>query len=172
MPAVYKKVALLITGDEIVNGDITDSNGHYIAQQLYHKHMINGVRVSCNDEQTALESAIGFLLKNHHALITIGGLGPTSDDRTRFALAAATQLDLIFNDTVWQHIVARLSKHQVAAVDSNKQQALFPQHAHVIPNNNGTAYACELSYRDKLIFMLPGPQQNVYLFLKIGCCHV
>lgn len=152
-----KKVAILITGDEIINGEIADSNGHHIAQQLFAHNIDNGLRLSCDDDQTRLEYAIQFLLQHHQALITIGGLGPTSDDRTRFALAKVLNQELVFDPDSWQRLVDRLTAKQIAVAETNRQQALFPQDAKIIPNINGSAAACAIQHQQQTVFMLPGP---------------
>ncbi|MEM9242552.1 MAG: molybdopterin-binding protein [Pseudomonadota bacterium] len=154
---INKSVAILLTGDELVNGEIIDNNGHQIARYLFDHAIANGMRLNCSDDQEALELSMRFLLRHHQALITTGGLGPTSDDRTRFALANITGQTLRFDEESWQRITERLHKVRVSPIGTNKQQALFPESARVIPNFQGTASACELRYQDKLIFMLPGP---------------
>jgi molybdenum cofactor synthesis domain-containing protein len=152
-----KSVALLATGDELLNGDITDGNGQHISKSLFQHHIQNGLHLICSDSQKELENSMHFLLADHDALITTGGLGPTSDDRTRFALATVLNEKLVMNDEAWQHIVARFAERKLILSDNNKQQALFPQHAKIILNNNGSAAACEIQHHNKIIFMLPGP---------------
>jgi len=152
-----KKVALLATGDEVLNGDITDGNGQFISQTLFNHHITNGLHLICSDEQTELERSIRFLLEHHDALITTGGLGPTSDDRTRFALSAVTERPLIFDENTWTYIVERAKARGYTFPDNNRQQALFPENAKIIRNANGSAAACEFEHNGKLIFMLPGP---------------
>lgn len=152
-----KKVALLATGDEVLNGDITDGNGQFISQTLFKHNITNGLHLICSDQQAELECSMQFLLEHHDALITTGGLGPTSDDRTRFALSAATQKELIFDENTWQYILGRIKKRNTPLPDNNRQQAFFPEGATILRNLNGSASACQFEYKGKLIFMLPGP---------------
>lgn len=152
-----KKVALLATGDELLNGDILDGNGQYISSILFQHKISNGLHLICSDNQTELEKSIRFLLAEHDALIITGGLGPTSDDRTRFALATVLDEELILNEEAWQHIVSRFKKRNLILADNNKQQALFPKQATIILNQHGSAAACEIIHKNKFIFMLPGP---------------
>lgn len=67
-PLYDKKVAILSTGDEIVSGEIDDSNAPDIAQALFQQHIDVGLRLSCGDEQASLEQSMAFLLKHHQAL--------------------------------------------------------------------------------------------------------
>lgn len=173
------QVALLATGDEICNGDIINSNSQEIAQRLFSQGIQIGMHMSVSDNLNDLKTAMHFLLEHHHALIITGGLGPTSDDLTRYALSEILQRPLIFDETTWQAIVARLDRIGIhTPPESNRQQALFPQDSTIIPNANGTAAGCFAKYNsdgmEKLIFMLPGPpaeclplfDQTVLPFLK------
>jgi nicotinamide-nucleotide amidase len=153
-----KRVAFLATGDEIVNGDILNTNGQAMAQALFNHGIHIGTHMVVSDEQEEIIAAIQFLLHSHDALIITGGLGPTSDDRTRFALSSAVNEELVFNDTAWENIEARFKQFNLKnQPESNKQQALFPESSTIIPNQNGTAAGCWINFQDKFIFMLPGP---------------
>ena len=157
-PFTSHLIALLATGDEICNGDILNSNSQEIAQQLFS----NGIQVSMHmtvaDNLPDLETAMHFLLKNHRALIITGGLGPTSDDLTRQALSHVLERPLIFDEATWQSIVERIHRFGIPTPpESNRQQALFPKDARIIPNPNGTAAGCMVQHEEQLIFMLPGP---------------
>jgi nicotinamide-nucleotide amidase len=151
------RVALLATGDEIINGDILNTNGKIIAEMLIQNGLQPGMHMVASDDQDELLHAMHFLLQHHDALITIGGLGPTSDDRTRFALAKSLNLELIFDDNSWEHIVNRLNQFNLEIPESNKQQCLFPEGATILENKNGTANACKINHSNKHIYMLPGP---------------
>lgn len=155
--ATYQ-IGLLATGDEISNGDILNTNSQEIARQLFKQGMHIGMHMVTSDLITDIEQAINFLLKNHQAIIITGGLGPTSDDLTRFALGQAVQRPLTFDEPTWDDIVRRL-KHfgYDTPPESNRQQALFPEGAEIIANPNGTAAGCIATHNNKLIFMLPGP---------------
>lgn len=152
------KVALLATGDEISNGDILNTNAPEIARKLFDNGMHVGMHMVTSDNIADIEQAILFLLQSHHALIITGGLGPTSDDLTRYALSKAVQQPLVFDKAVWSEIVDRLKRFGYhTPPDSNRQQAFFPENATIIPNPNGTAAGCMLQDQNKFIFMLPGP---------------
>lgn len=154
----YRRVALLATGDEITNGDILNTNAQAIAQQLTANNIDVGLHASTSDKQLEIKNAIVFLLKTHDSLIITGGLGPTSDDRTRYAISAALRKPLIFDALSWDNIVNRI-KHFTSQTppESNRQQALFPKGAHIFENPHGTAGGCGIYLQGKWIFMLPGP---------------
>lgn len=151
------KIALLATGNEIFNGDLLNTNGQAIAKTLFDHCIEVGSHLTVVDDKAIIEQAMRFLLADHAALITIGGLGPTSDDKTRFALGAVIEQPLVFHQASWEALCARLTSMGYQVPASNRQQALFPQNAQVIPNLNGTAAACKVVWQNKFIYMLPGP---------------
>lgn len=157
------QVALLATGDEICNGDIINSNSYEIAQRLFSAGIQVNTHMTLPDNLAALEQGMRFLLENHSALIITGGLGPTSDDLTRQALSHVLQRPLVFNEPTWEAIVARIRRFGIhPPPESNRQQALFPRDAIIIPNPNGTAAGCMVkqtsaNHHEQFIFMLPGP---------------
>lgn len=151
------KIAILATGDEIINGDIVNTNGQYIARALIDNHITPGMHMVASDDQKELEAAMAFLLASHDGLITIGGLGPTSDDRTRFALANSINQPLEYDESSWNMIKARLHKLNLSVPESNKQQCYFPSTATILPNQHGTANGCKIVSNNQWIYMLPGP---------------
>ncbi len=155
----FNKVAILATGDEITNGDILNTNSQVIAQKLFFNGIKMGVHIAVPDNKNDIESTIQYLLMSHSALIITGGLGPTSDDITRYALALALKRELVFNNEVWASICEKFKQLGIKGEppQGNRQQALFPEAATIIPNINGTAAGCLIKLRDHIIFMLPGP---------------
>jgi len=155
---VSDQIALLATGDELSNGDILNTNSQEIAQRLFNNGMHVGRHMVTGDRIADIRDAICYLLQSHRALIITGGLGPTSDDLTRYALADALEQELVFDIPTWDSIVQRLKNFGYASPPpNNRQQALFPSAATIIPNPNGTAAGCQVQQSEQFIFMLPGP---------------
>lgn len=155
-----KRIGFLATGSEITTGEILNTNGQKMAQSLLEQGAQIGEHVVVDDREANILSALEFLFRSHDAVIVSGGLGPTSDDRTRFAISRHVAETLKFNEASWQRIVDRLSKRNIPIPENNRQQALFPESAIIFPNPNGTADGCYLAFQDKLIFMLPGPPRE------------
>lgn len=151
------KVGLIATGDELTQGDILNTNGQEIAETLHELGFLVNQHIIVDDNEHNISAAINFLAREHDIVILSGGLGPTSDDRTRFALATALQKELIFDKAAWQTVKSRLSTAHLAADRHNQQQALFPDGATILPNPNGTAAACTIELENVTYFMLPGP---------------
>jgi nicotinamide-nucleotide amidase len=149
-------IGLLATGDEVQNGDILNTNAQRIANLLSDAQFQIGEHMVAGDEHATMVRALQYLLKHHQAIIITGGLGPTSDDRTRFALAEVLGCDLVFFDHVWDAVVARMHSLGLTVPENNRQQALFPSDAIIIPNNAGTAAGCKVTFGDRIIYMLPG----------------
>lgn len=151
-------IAHLATGDEICNGDILNTNAQHISQKLFPNGMMVTSHMAVPDNIQHIEHAIHYLLQHHRAIIITGGLGPTSDDLTRIALANVVARPLQFDEESWQYIVDRLAKFGLGTPpECNRQQALFPAGATIIKNIHGTAAGCMLEYEQHFIFMLPGP---------------
>lgn len=153
------KVALLATGDELTHGDILNTNTQEIAKRLTEQNIPVGQHLTSPDKLEEIQKAIVFLLKDHSSIIITGGLGPTSDDRTRFALSKAIHQPLVFDQVSWGHIVTRIQQRHPGHIppESNRQQALFPKGAMIFNNPHGTANGCGITLKHKSLFMLPGP---------------
>ncbi len=155
---VRKRVGFLVTGSEITTGEIINSNSAALAALMQEWGMDIGEHLICDDHESNIEASLSFLLQRHDAILTIGGLGPTSDDVTRLAVANLAGQKLVFYEPSWQKIVDRFAKRQIHIVpQNNRQQAFFPATAQILPNPHGTADGCSLEIEGKLLFMLPGP---------------
>lgn len=150
-------IAILATGDEIIHGDTLNTNGHNMAHALSSESMPLGTQLACRDKEKDIVEGMQFLSQRHDILIIIGGLGPTSDDRTRFALARFLNIPLIEHEAAIAHILARLTPANLELNQGNRQQAYFPSTATLLPNPHGTALGCSIIHHNKLIILLPGP---------------
>lgn len=155
-----KSVSLIATGDELVKGDYLDTNSHYFANLCSQNNIAVVSQQLVLDDQAHIERAVGIHIKNADAVIICGGMGPTSDDKTRFAIANVCQEKLIFNDKIYSLITKRIAKFNINLHESNKQQALFPKNCDLIPNEEGIAYGFKIEYQNKLIYALPGPPKE------------
>jgi len=155
-----QSIALLATGDEILTGDILNTNGQKIAHSLTEEGFQVEIHLTLGDEEEKITEALSYLIPRHAAIIITGGLGPILDDKTRFALAKALQQPLTFHEPTWNAIVARIESFHLSVPECNRQQALFPEKAIILPNSRGTAAGCYVCYEETHIFMLPGPPRE------------
>jgi isocitrate dehydrogenase len=159
-PKDSKKISFLATGNEIIQGDLQDSNSNFFAKSITANGGSIYQHIQSSDNKLEIISSLKYLLSKSDAVILTGGLGPTSDDMTRFAVAEIIKSELIFSDSSWAHVVSRLERFNLPVTDSNRQQALFPKQAELYPNENGTAFGCHILWQNKHLFMLPGPPKE------------
>ena len=152
-------IAILATGDEIIHGDTLNTNSHAFAHLLSSEGLSLGLQLSCSDKEQDIIDSLNFLTQKHNIIILIGGLGPTTDDLTRFALAKFTGEPLIRHQEALDHIKHRLNT-QVRLNPGNLQQCLFPKNAILLPNPNGTAVGCYYPWNNNMLFLLPGPPRE------------
>ncbi|MDP3561455.1 MAG: competence/damage-inducible protein A [Legionellaceae bacterium] len=150
-------IGILATGDEIIHGDTLNTNGYNIAGSLSSSGMQVGMQLACSDKEKSIVESIDFLSEHHDTVIIIGGLGPTSDDRTRFALANCLNIPLIEHEPAITHIQTRLKRAGQVLNNGNRQQAYFPSNATLLANPHGTALGCSYIHNGKLFILLPGP---------------
>ncbi|WP_133126986.1 competence/damage-inducible protein A [Legionella nagasakiensis] len=153
-------IAILATGDEIIDGDTLNTNSHAIAHSLSSEGFFLGLHLACGDKEKDIYSCLEFLCQSHDTIIVTGGLGPTSDDRTRFALARFLDMPLVECPEALNHIQARLKRANLSMNPGNHQQSLFPAQAILLPNPYGTAMGCHCSWNNKQFILLPGPPRE------------
>jgi nicotinamide-nucleotide amidase len=130
---------ILCIGTELLLGNITNGNARWIAEQLASLGIPHQRQLVLGDNRERLIAEFRAAPERCRVLITTGGLGPTPDDLTTEALAAAFDTPLIENQQVWADIQAKLSARGRSCSPSNRRQALIPQGAQVLPNPTGTA---------------------------------
>ncbi len=150
-------VSILTIGNEITDGRIINTNASYLSQELKKSGYLPVTHLSCRDEIETILEALSFLAKNSTAIILSGGLGPTSDDQTRHALAKHMNETLELREEQLQHLKAWYRKKQRTFEEANRIQALFPPSAKTIENPTGTAAGLFLKDESEtLLFALPG----------------
>lgn len=160
------KIALLSTGDEVVEGEILNTNSQSLAEIITEQGYEIGRHIVCRDLETEIKTCIDSLLAEHQCVIVTGGLGPTADDRTRFAVAKLINQPLVFHAPTWRWLEERYMKLNIAIPETNRQQAMFPKNSEILFNENGSADGCFLEYDNKIIIMLPGPPNECIPILK------
>lgn len=152
-------IAILYTGDELIHGDTLNTNSYAISQALSSEGLSIGLQMTCSDKDKDIQDSINFLIKDHDIVIITGGLGPTSDDRTRFAFEKLFGITLVEFPEALLHVKDKLSnRRQLHSGDA--QQALFPPNATILFNPYGTAMGCHFTVENKLFFLLPGPPRE------------
>ncbi len=154
-------------GDEITDGDILNTNTPNFAKFLIEKDFQTGSHISCKDEFEDIYTSIELLKKHHRNIIITGGLGPTEDDLTSEAVANYFSKNLKLDEKSWLALEKRMMDKYGKITIGTRKQAMFPNGAKVILNNNGTANGFKLSFEDnRYIYVLPGPPRECIPMLE------
>ena len=149
-------VEIIAVGTELLLGQITNRNASYLGGKLAESGFDAHFQVVVGDNLDRMVDAIQTALSRADALILTGGIGPTQDDVTREAIAAATGRPLEFNDEFAAQLRKFWESRGREMPESNLRQAEYPQGAEQIPNPKGTAPALALEHEGRWIFALPG----------------
>ncbi|MFJ2744450.1 isocitrate/isopropylmalate family dehydrogenase [Streptomyces sp. NPDC087440] len=152
--------AVVTIGDELLRGDLADTNAADAARMLAERGIAVRVRHTVGDDEADIDDAVRPSLGRDDVIVVMGGLGPTSDDVTRSAVARALDRPLEHREEAWQGVVERLTRFGVAVHDDNRRQALFAEGAGLLPNPGGTAWGCSAVSRGSTVIMLPGPPKE------------
>jgi len=132
-------VEILCIGTELLLGNIVNGNARWLAEQLAALGLPHYRQEVVGDNRERLIAAVRAAAGRARVLITTGGLGPTPDDLTTEAIAAAFDTPLEEDPEVWSGIQARLEARGRPVAASNRRQALRPRGASLLPNPVGTA---------------------------------
>lgn len=167
----HAKAAILSIGDELTLGQTLDTNSRWIAGRLMDLGILPMEHVTVPDDRVAHTAALRRLAASADVVISTGGLGPTSDDLTRQALADATNDELVEDPIALAEIEAWFAGRGRAMTTINRVQALRPTRARSLPNPNGTAPGLFSQLRrtasqssiphDCDVFCLPGPPREM-----------
>jgi nicotinamide-nucleotide amidase len=130
---------VLCIGTELLLGNITNGNARWLAEQLAALGIAHHRQEVVGDNRERLIAAVRAAAGRCRVLITTGGLGPTPDDLTTEAIAAAFGTPLVEHAVIWDDIQAKLRARGRPIAASNRKQALLPAGAEVLPNPTGTA---------------------------------
>lgn len=149
-------------GDEILIGQIIDTNSSHISQALNSLGIKVDRMVSIGDDHDRIISSLREELQNNDIVIVTGGLGPTKDDITKKALASLSGTDKYRTDERQLEIIHRiLSARGLDVLDINLAQASVPDTCEVIPNRYGTAPIMVFRFHEdcgriSTLYSLPG----------------
>ncbi len=151
------KATIITIGDEILIGQIVDTNSVSIARHLNGAGITVESKFSIGDSDHQIESSIRTALLTSQVVVITGGLGPTKDDITKHTLARIFNSELRYNDTEGQHIESLLARRGIAFTELNRSQAMLPACCTPLHNAHGTApgmwFECE---GDAVVVSLPG----------------
>lgn len=153
---------IITIGTELLLGQIVDTNAAYLARKLAEIGLNLYRKTTVGDNEWRIAEAVRSALRRSDVVITSGGLGPTVDDKTREAVAAATNRKLMLNPGLLQHIEAFFTKRGREAGENNRRQAYLPRNAVPIHNPVGTAPGFIVKHQNSYVISLPGVPRELY----------
>ncbi len=150
------KAEILTVGDEILRGEIVDSNKAFLAERLLALDVETRFQTSVRDDPEDLADAFRRAARRSDVVLVSGGLGPTRDDLTIAVLGGSFERKLVLHEPSLATIRAFFERLGREMAENNAKQAWFPEGAEVLPNPIGTAPGCLLEVEGTLFFCLPG----------------
>jgi len=147
---------ILSVGDEVVTGQIADTNAAWLSQRLLGLGVVVLGHAAVRDVEAEIIAAVRRAAERSDLVLMTGGLGPTHDDLTREAVAAAAGTPLINDPASLEHIREIFAARGLEMPASNAKQATFPQGGDVIFNPGGTAAGFRVTVGRASVFVLPG----------------
>lgn len=152
---------IIAVGSEMLTPDKTDTNSLFLTQQLNTLGVEVVAKCIIGDDRQRLTAAVETAWSKSELVILTGGLGPTEDDVTRDAAAAALGIGMQENAAAWQAILNRFQKFGRVPTENNRRQALILDGAEMLPNPNGTAPGQWFQRDGRVLVMLPGPPREL-----------
>jgi len=150
------QVHLLTIGDEILIGQIIDTNSAWMSQQLNLCGFAVQGKSSVGDERQAIVSGIRHAASAAYVVIMTGGLGPTKDDITKKTLAEMFGSGMRLHEETYARIQAYFDRIGRPMPPSMRDQATLPEQATILTNKVGTAPGMWFERDDKVYISLPG----------------
>ena len=150
------QVEMLSTGDEVLHGQIVDTNAAWLADYFFNQGLPLTRRNTVGDDLDALVAILRERSEQADVLIVNGGLGPTSDDLSALAAATAKGEGLILHPEWLETMTRFFAERGRPMAESNRKQAEIPASAEMINNPVGTACGFAIQLNRCLMFFTPG----------------
>ncbi len=150
------KAAILTIGDEIMIGQIVDTNSSWIAAWLDRNGWKVTRKLGVRDEINEIIKGINLCFEDADLVITTGGLGPTKDDLTKEALCQYYNCKLVWHEETWIRVKEILHRIGREPSDLHKVQCYMPEIARIVPNDQGSAPGMLFEKENKILAAVPG----------------
>ena len=149
--------AIIITiGDEILMGQILDTNAQYIARRLTEIGVEVVEELSIPDKREEIYETVDYSMQEADLILVTGGLGPTKDDVTKKVLAEYFGSRLVFNPQAMKWLEELLRNRNLPMNENNKSQAFLPDNCRILRNLKGTASGMWFEKGWKSLISMPG----------------
>ena len=150
------KCEIIVIGDELLIGQVTDTNSGYIARKLNPIGIEIMRTTAIRDREEEIVSAVEESMSRAEAVIVTGGLGPTNDDITKTTLCKIFGGKMVFSQATQDNNDALFAKHGKEMNSLTRSQAMVPDCCKVLPNVVGTAPGMIFKRDGKMLISLPG----------------
>lgn len=157
---------ILTIGDEILYGQILNTNTHYISQALSEIGIKVRHHTTVGDQEQAILTALQQAHQRADIILMTGGLGPTKDDITKKTLCKFFNTDLVIHEGWLQRLEAFFSKRGRPMLESNRQQAAMPRTATLLENRLGTAPGIWQEFEGKIYVSMPGIPHEMEVLMQ------
>ncbi len=158
---INSQVEILAVGSELLSPNFQDTNSLHLTARLNELGYSVRFKTVVGDELADLSFRLKQACRHAGLVLVIGGLGPTTDDITREAVAVALKRSLVFRPDLLERIEERFRRRKMPMPISNRKQAFLVEGAVVLPNRNGTASGQCISVGRKSVVLLPGPPHEL-----------
>nr|ADK10924.1 CinA [Thermoanaerobacterium saccharolyticum JW/SL-YS485] len=170
----FMKCEIISVGTELLLGQIANTNSKFISEMLTTLGIDVYFQTNVGDNKSRLLECLKIASERSDLIILTGGLGPTIDDLTKETVAEFFSLKLIEDIDTKLKIQSYFKRSKRNLTQNNYKQALFPEGAKILPNDNGTAPGFIIEKNNKVVVVLPGPpaelipmfKNHVYSYLK------
>lgn len=149
------KIAIITIGDEILIGQIVDTNSAWMSKKLTEAGFEVEVKLSIGDNAQQIKDTIKNVFERVDVILTTGGIGPTKDDITKKTLCEYFDTELIFDESVLENI-NNVFSNSTRLNPLTRDQAYVPKDCTVIQNKVGTAPITWFERGDKVLISMPG----------------
>lgn len=150
------KVKIFSIGDELLIGQVVDTNAAWIAAALSERGIQTVKKLTLPDDETAIMQALDEERRDVDAIFITGGLGPTRDDKTKDVLTRYFNDHLVLHSETLQKIESFFATINQPVTKDNHDQAMVPSGCRVLPNDFGTAPGMLFSDKEQLFISMPG----------------
>jgi len=150
------KAEIISIGDELLIGQVINSNQAYIAEKLNSVGIFGDKMTTIGDNENEILSAFQKAYASHDVVTVTGGLGPTHDDITRSVVCKFFNTDSIINDEALENVKRIFTRRRSVPRKINEDQALVPRNCIVIQNRLGTAPGYFFEQDGKYFVVMPG----------------
>jgi len=160
---------IIAIGSELLTPQKVDTNSLYLTDQLNALGVEVVRKTIVGDERARLTDTILAAVARSQVIVLTGGLGPTEDDLTRDAVAAALGRSMDYHQEISDQIEERLRRYGRKMAEINRRQAYIIEGAEILPNDRGTAPGQWISYNGVVLMLLPGPPNELKAMFEKQC---